>query len=118
MRLSYFFMLVAISSLAVGSYGTSFETIIVAAKSGHSCSLQFDYRGPTSYVRYRFTKDGRLLHPDNRRLFYRLGKIYFARVTASDAGTYGLLVHGRGVYYNKKIVLKGKGKYTGALVYS
>jgi len=109
-------MLVAISSLAVGSYGRSFERNIVAAQSGNSCSLQFDYSGPTSNVRYRFTKDGRLLRADKGRLSYRLGTIYFGRVTESDAGTYHLLVRSRGVYYSKVIVLKGNHRCT--IVYS
>ena len=108
MRLSYFFTLVAISSLAVSSYGISFESMIVAAQSGNSCYLRFDYNGPTSHVRYQFTKDGRTLRADKGRLIYRLGRIYFAKVAESDAGTYRLVVRGRGVYYNKVIILKGK----------
>jgi len=106
MSLAYFCILVTISSVVIGSYGV--DTSIVNTVNGRSCYLRYDYNGPTSQVRYYFTKDGRPLRAERSRVVYRLGRIYIAKVAESDAGTYRLVVRGRGVYYNKEIVLNGK----------
>jgi len=101
-------MLVALSLLAIGSYGTSYERLIVATKIGNSCFIRFNYNGPTSNVRYSFTKDGRPLRPIKGRLLYRLGKIFIVKTIESDSGTYRLIVRGHGKVYSKEIVLKGE----------
>lgn len=107
MSLAYFCILVTIiSSVVISSYGV--DTSIVNTVHGRSCYLRYDYDGPASHVRYYFTKDGRPLRMERRRVVYRLGRIYIAKVAESDAGTYRLVVRGRGVYYNKEIILNGK----------
>jgi len=105
MTLAYFVILVALSSVVICTYGI--DAGVVDTTSGRSCYLRFDYTGPRSRVRYYFTKNGRLFRADRRRVFYRLGRIYFSKVTESDAGTYRLVVRGYGVTYTKEIILNG-----------
>lgn len=76
----------------------------VSATIGSSYGLNFDYRGPT-YVRYYFTKDGRGFSADRHRVFQRLGRIYFSKLSQLDAGVYRMVVRG---YYNQAIKLTGK----------
>ena len=83
----------------------------VTATVGESVSLDFDYNGRTSYIRYNFLKDRKYFKADRRRIFQRLGRIYFSKVTESDAGVYQMIVRGNRVYYNKAIILKGKNNY-------
>ena len=96
---------------AVSVYGTNYVTREVTATVGESVTLDYDYKGTSSYVRYSFLKDGRYFRADGHRVFKRLGRIYFSKVTELDAGVYRMIVRGYRVYYNKAIVLKGKDNY-------
>ena len=103
MNLIVLLALVGIGAVSVN--GTN--TRVVTATVGKSIRLDFDYDGPT-YVRYSFFKDRKYFRADRRRIFQRLGRIYFSKVTESDSGVYQMIVRGNKVYYNKAIVLKGK----------
>lgn len=83
----------------------------VSATVGKSLALNFDYKGPT-YARYYFLKNGRYFRADRRRVFERLGRIYFSKVLAWDAGVYRMIVRDvrsyNRIYYNKAITLTGE----------
>ena len=81
----------------------------VSAVVGHSYGLNFDYRGPTYYIRYYFTKDGRSFRADGRRIFQKLGRIYFSKFTSWDAAVYRMVVtRGYKKIYEQAIKLTGK----------
>ena len=103
MNLIVLLVLVGIGAVSV----TGTNTREVTATVGKSVSLEFDYNGPTSYVRYNFLKDKRYFRADRRRIFQRLGRIFFSKVTEADSGVYQMIVRGSRVYYNQAIVLKG-----------
>ena len=103
MNLIVLLALVGIGAVSVN--GTN--TRVVTATVGKSIRLDFDYDGST-YVRYSFFKDRKYFRADRRRIFQRLGRIYFSKVTESDSGVYQMIVRGNKVYYKKAIVLKGK----------
>jgi len=78
----------------------------VYANIGQSYGLNFDYHGPKN-VRYYLTKDARYFRADRRRVFQRLGRIYFSKITQSDAGVYRMVVKGTRIY-SQAIKLIGK----------
>jgi len=107
MSLTNFCILLAVSFVVISDRGVDSNSVNIV--NGKSCYLTFDYNGPTSSVRRYFTKDGRPIRANKGRvLFFSPGRIYIAKVTDSDAGTYRLVVKGRGVYYRKEIILNGK----------
>lgn len=105
MSLSSYFVLVLVSVgvvLVSADYGNE-----ISATVGQSVALNYDYKGPNN-VRCYFLKDGKIFRADRRRVFQRLGRIYFSKVIEADAGVYRMIIRDRRVYYNKAITLTGK----------
>jgi len=99
--------LVSFGAVAVSSTYTNIQKVVTAT-IGESVGLDYDYKGPRRYIRFGFFKDRQYFKADGHRTYKQIGRIYFSKVTESDAGTYRMIVRGRNVYYNKAIVLKGK----------
>ena len=74
---------------------------------GEPYIMQFGYKGPRDGVTYHFTKDGKPVEVDRRRIFQRRGRMSFVEIADTDAGEYQLQVSGKGVHFIKKIKLLG-----------
>lgn len=96
----------AVVSLGVALVGATY-TSKVSATVGQSIALKFDYNGPVN-ARYYFVKNGKYFRADRRRVFTRLGKIYFAKVTEYDAGVYRMVVRDYRTQYNRAVTLTGE----------
>ena len=59
------------------------------------------------YANIGQSKDARYFRADRRRVFQRLGRIYFSKITQSDAGVYRMVVKGTRIY-SQAIKLIGK----------
>ena len=98
------FLVLAVVGLGAVLVGATYTNDEVTATVGKSVNLDFDYKGRTN-VRYYFTKDGRYFRADRRRVFQRLGRIHFSKVTEYDAGEYRMVVKGYRLQFSKAITL-------------
>lgn len=82
------------------------ETVQVTV--GEPFILNFGYDGPTVGINHDLTKDGEEVTVDNTRTYKQLDKLYFTEVYELDSGDYHLAVTGKGVDFEKTIVLSGE----------
>lgn len=94
-------VVVGLSAVLVGATYTNEE---VSATVGKPVALNFNFYGKTN-IRYYFTKNGKFFRVDRRRVFQRLGRLYFSKVTEYDAGVYQMIVRGYRTQYSNKITL-------------
>ena len=99
-NMNFFYILVIAGGCAFIGYAQSDDT--VTAVQGEPLILNFEYRGLS--LRHVYTKDGNDFQPDRRRIFQRLGRIYFSRVLPSDSGAYRLTAG----QFDRTITLNGE----------
>lgn len=101
------FLLLVVVGLGAVLVDATYANYEVTATVNKPVNLDFEYKGKTN-VRYYFTKDGRYFRADRRRVFQRLGRIHFSKVTEYDAGEYRMIVRGYRLQYSKTITLTGE----------
>ena len=99
--MNFLYILLIAGGCTLIGYVQSQDT--VTAVQGQPLILNFEYRG-IPRVGYVYTKDGDNFQADRQRTFQRRGKIFFARVLASDSGTYKL----RAGQFEKTITVNGE----------